>query len=364
LELKGEGKHLTVIRSWPLGSGASDVRRRADGASDEAILVAAGAGAEAAAALGAVPLVAAVAAAAEHVLLAAAPAAGGEGGGAGAGHDAAELAGLVEAPDLVGAAEVAAPDEYLGQRGAPRGREAREERRELGEVARVHGEVPLVDGDAEPAQDGAHGPAVLVRAANHVERGEVEHDAAFGGLGGGGAGGRRRLEGAERAEGRGGDADPVEDADAGGGGAGRGGRRGGRGCVRQQQRLEVLEGGRGEGQARGGGGGGGYERGGCGRGGGGGRRARLHPGQPHEGRWAWASGGRRWGRGRRRGFVRFLDWGLTGGTRARRPGCCFVGVTLECFVLMLCFALGASDIIVSGLVAFFLKKNPFNCKGT
>lgn len=60
---------------------------------------------------------------------------------------------------------------------------------------------------------------------------------------------------------------------------------------------------------------------------------------------------------RRRGFVRFFGLGLTGGTRARRPGCCFVGVTLQFFVLMLCFALGASDIIVSGLVAFFFKKN-------
>jgi len=190
--------------------------------------------------------VAAIAAAAEHVPLAAAPAADGEGGGGdGAGHDAAELAGLVEAPDLVGAAEVAAPDEDLGQRDAPRGREAREQRRQLLEVARVHGEVALVDGDAEPAQDGAHGAAVLVRAADHVERGEVEHYAAVG-LGGAAAaaavgGGRRRLEGAERAEGRGGDADPVEDADGGGRGAGRGGRRGGRGGVGQEQRLEVLE---------------------------------------------------------------------------------------------------------------------------
>ena len=50
---------------------------------------------------------AAVAGAAEHVALAAAAGAGG-GEGGGRGHDAAELAGLVEAPDLLGAAEVAA----------------------------------------------------------------------------------------------------------------------------------------------------------------------------------------------------------------------------------------------------------------
>jgi hypothetical protein len=211
--------------------------------------------------------VAAVAAAAEHVPLAAAPAACGEGGGDGAGHDAPELAGLVQASDLVGATEVAASDEDLRQRDAPRGRGAREERRELLEVARVHGEVALVDGDAEPAQDGSHGAAVLVRAPDHVERGEVEHDAAVRLEGGAAAGGRRRLEGAERTEGRGGDADPMEDADGGGGGTGRGGRRGGCRGVRQEQCLEVLEGGRGEGQARGGGS---YERGGGRVGGGGG----------------------------------------------------------------------------------------------
>ena len=86
------------------GSGAGDA---AAGAPDEPVLVAVGAGAEPAAALEAVPLVAAVAGAAEHVALAAAAGAGG-GEGGGGGHDAAVLAGLVEAPDLLGAAEVAA----------------------------------------------------------------------------------------------------------------------------------------------------------------------------------------------------------------------------------------------------------------
>jgi hypothetical protein len=87
--------------------------------------------------LEAVPLVTAVAAAAEHVALATAPAAGGEGGCAGAGYNASELAGLVEAADLLGAAEVAAADEHLREGDTAR---AGEERAELLEVAGVHGE--------------------------------------------------------------------------------------------------------------------------------------------------------------------------------------------------------------------------------
>uniref|UniRef100_A0A0D9V7D4 Uncharacterized protein n=1 Tax=Leersia perrieri TaxID=77586 RepID=A0A0D9V7D4_9ORYZ len=232
-------------------SGSDGRRRGAIRAPDEAVLVAAGAGAEAAAALEAVPLVAAVAAAAEHVSLAAAPAAGGEGGCAGSGYDAPELAGLVEAADLLGATEVAAADEDLREGDAAR---AREERGELLEVARVHGEVPLVDGGAEAPQDGAHGAAVLIGGADDVERGEVEHHPAAG-LG---RGGRRRLEGADRAEGGGSDADAVEDADGGGAGRGVGRqlrrRRRGRRVVGEEESLEVLEGRGGEGQARRGGG--------------------------------------------------------------------------------------------------------------
>lgn len=58
----------------------------------------------------------------------------------------------MEAPDLVGA-DVATPVKTW----------ASVARRELLEVARVHGEVALVDGDAEPAQDGVHGAAVKER---------------------------------------------------------------------------------------------------------------------------------------------------------------------------------------------------------
>jgi hypothetical protein len=81
--------------------------------------------------------VTAVAAAAEHVALATALAAGGEGGCAGAGYNASELAGLVEAADLLGAAEVAAADEHLREGDTAR---AGEERAELLEVAGIHGE--------------------------------------------------------------------------------------------------------------------------------------------------------------------------------------------------------------------------------
>jgi hypothetical protein len=251
----------------------------AGGAPDEPVLVALGAGAEPAAALEAVPLVAAVAGAAKQVSLAAAAGAAAVERGAGSGgDDAAELPGLVEAPDLVGAAEVAAADEDLGQR------HAGEERGELGQVAGVHGEVALVDGRAEPAQDGAHRAAVLVGAADDAEGREVQHHppAARHRLL---ASGRRRRPGrglVERAEGPergGGDADAVQDARRRGGG--------GRGCgggVRRQQRPEVLERRVGDGEAWGRAGACGGDEG-CGGGGGGGVRAvRLHPGRPHEDR--------------------------------------------------------------------------------
>nr|TKW26782.1 hypothetical protein SEVIR_3G213800v2 [Setaria viridis] len=247
----------------------------------------------------AVPLVATVAGAAEYVPLAAAAGAGG-GEGRGGGDDAAELAGLVEAPDLLGAAEVAAADEDLGQRHAAALRVG-EQRRELGEEGGVHGEVPLVDGGAEPPQDGPHGAAVLVGAADHAERGEVEdHPPAAAPAGGGGVvlpsaavGGRGRglLERAEDPERGGGDADAVEDARRRGGGGGARGRRGG---VRREQRPEVLEGRGWEGEARGR-----DERGGGGGGRGGVGAARLDPRRrPHGRDWGGdagsASGRREW----------------------------------------------------------------------
>ena len=101
------GPRPPLVSRSPRLSPCSGGGGAAAGAPDEPVLVAVGAGAEPAAALEAVPLVAAVAGAAEHVALAAAAGAGG-GEGGGGGHDAAELAGLVEAPDLLGAAEVAA----------------------------------------------------------------------------------------------------------------------------------------------------------------------------------------------------------------------------------------------------------------
>lgn len=91
-----------------------------------------------------------IAAAAQDVPLAAARATGSE--GRGADHDASELARLMQVAELLGAAEVAAADEDLGERD-PAG--AREERRELLEVAGIHGKVALVDGGTEPPWDGA-----------------------------------------------------------------------------------------------------------------------------------------------------------------------------------------------------------------
>jgi hypothetical protein len=162
--------------------------------------------------------VAAVAAAAEHVPLPVAAGAGEDRGGGGRGDDAAELARLVEAADLLDAAEVAAADEDLRERHAPA---VGEQRRQFREEPGIHGQVPLVDGRAEPAQDGAHSAAVLVGAADHAEGGEVEHHPAAGGeLPGDRSGwvwGRRGLlERAEDAERGGGDPDAVEDARGGG----------------------------------------------------------------------------------------------------------------------------------------------------
>lgn len=42
---------------------------------------------------------------------------------------------------------------------------------ELGEGARIHGEVAFVDDDAEAAKDGADGAAILEGAADDVEGG-------------------------------------------------------------------------------------------------------------------------------------------------------------------------------------------------
>jgi hypothetical protein len=90
----------------------------------------------------------------------------------GALEDAAELAGLVQAADLLGAADEHAADEELREResAAPRGEDALELPPERG----VHGDVALVHGDAEPPQRGAHRAAVRERAAHAAERRRVE----------------------------------------------------------------------------------------------------------------------------------------------------------------------------------------------
>jgi hypothetical protein len=259
------------VEQLDLGSGSGGGDDAAGGTADEPVLVALGAGPEPAAALEAVPLVAAVAGGAEHVALGAA--AGAAAAGRRGGDDAPELAGLVEAPHLLGAADVAAAHEDLGQRHAA-ARRVGQERGQLRQVARVHGQVALVDGGAEPAQDGAHRAAVLVGAADHPEGGEVQHHppAAAGArcwlLAAGGGLGRGMLERAEDPERGGGDAEAVEDA-----------RRRGGGGVRRKQGPEVLETRVGDGEARaradGGGGGGGGADGGVV------RAARLDPGRPH-----------------------------------------------------------------------------------
>jgi hypothetical protein len=84
----------------------------------------------------------------------------------------------VEAADLLDAAEMAAADEDLQERHAPA---MGEQRRQFREEPGIHGQVPLVYGRAEPAQDGAHGVAVLVSAADHAEGGEIENHPAAGG---------------------------------------------------------------------------------------------------------------------------------------------------------------------------------------
>lgn len=83
-------------------------------------------------------------------------------------------------------------------------------RLELPDEGRVHGEVPLVDRDAEPAEDRPDGPAVLERLADHAEACEVDDHR-------GGRRRRRRWGGVAEVEvaAKGGDA--VEDVGATGG---------------------------------------------------------------------------------------------------------------------------------------------------
>ena len=88
--------------------------------------------------------------------------------------EAVELAALVELADVVGAADVDAADEDTRQGEVAA---AAEDGVELVAEAVVDGDVALVDGDAEAAQDGSDGAAVVECAANNTEGGKVDDDA-------------------------------------------------------------------------------------------------------------------------------------------------------------------------------------------
>jgi len=85
-----------------------------------------------------------------------------------------ELAALVELADVVSSANVDATDEYARQGEVAA---AAEDGVELVAEAVVDGDVALVDGDAEAAQDGSDGAAVVECAANNTEGGKVDDDA-------------------------------------------------------------------------------------------------------------------------------------------------------------------------------------------
>ncbi|URE07712.1 hypothetical protein MUK42_19331 [Musa troglodytarum] len=241
-----------VVSGREAASPGPALRRRSEGhgaavgASDEAVLVALGAGPEAPGLVAESPVAAAARGAEDEAHAAAGLAGGCHGGGSGPLDEGLELAGLVEAADLVGATEAAAGEEDLGEGGLLEAQGGLE----LGEEAGVHGEVALVDGDAEAAEDGADGAAVLEGAADDAEGGEVEDDAAAAAAG---VAVRIGDGGAKGAEGGGGKAGTVEDA-------AEGGRRGrGRIVVVAEDGLEVPEsrGGEGGGAADGAGGSGG-----------------------------------------------------------------------------------------------------------
>lgn len=91
----------------------------------------------------------------------------------GAVEEAPQLAALVELLDLVGAAHEPAADQQLRER---EGAAARvEQGPQLAAERGVHGHVALVDGDAEPPQDGAHRGAVRERAPHPAQRRRVQH---------------------------------------------------------------------------------------------------------------------------------------------------------------------------------------------
>jgi len=88
--------------------------------------------------------------------------------------EAVELAALVKLTDVVGAADVDAADEdaWQGEVAA-----AAENCVKFVAEAVIDGDVALVDGDAEAAEDGSDSTAVVESAADNAEAGEVDDDA-------------------------------------------------------------------------------------------------------------------------------------------------------------------------------------------
>lgn len=84
----------------------------------------------------------------------------------------------MELPDLLRPADM--PTSHEDLRKGSRPALAADQRLELPPVSRVHRNIPLVDGDAEAAEDCADGAAVLVRPADAAERSGVEDDAGIG----------------------------------------------------------------------------------------------------------------------------------------------------------------------------------------
>lgn len=143
-----------------------------------------------------------------------------------------QLAALVHLPYIVGAADADAADEDLWECNTA----AAEDPVELVEEPVVDGDVALVDGDAEAAEDGSDGFAVVEGAADDAEAGEVDDHALV-------EAGREcdcgGAWGAPGAEDGGGDADAAEE----GGGGGFGGFWFG---VIFEEALNVFEGRAGE----------------------------------------------------------------------------------------------------------------------
>ncbi|KAK8964284.1 hypothetical protein KSP40_PGU009110 [Platanthera guangdongensis] len=89
-----------------------------------------------------------------------------------------QFAGFVEVAHLVRSADMAAADKNLRQ--GHRLHFSANQPLELAPVGCVHGDVPLVNGDAEAAEDGANSAAVRVRPADAAKGGGVDDDSRIG----------------------------------------------------------------------------------------------------------------------------------------------------------------------------------------